>query len=129
MTKEQETSLRQRTRSVKDKVSEFMAMMFATIDAQREALRQRDAALAVIDAVIPECGWSDCKNKATRTEVGNVGPSGRLCDDHPPHTPGKPVEDSMWAEPLRALAALQRASEEKSDPPPPNEKPNDKPKA
>lgn len=114
MSKELELKLRERATQVQDRVAEMMRSMFASLDAEREVseacsneltatARKLDAALAVVNNVVPDCGWADCKRKSTRSEVGNVSPTGRLCDGH---THGTPVEDNGWAEELRALTAL-----------------------
>jgi hypothetical protein len=130
MTPQQEEPLRLRASRIDDRVAEMMRSMFGTIDAERakvadldkalkEAVAVRDAALAVVKDVIPECGWADCERLATRSDP-SVDPPARLCDEHR-HDPAKPVEDLCWAESLRALTALQPSAA-------PNAAPNNEPK-
>jgi len=119
MTKEQEVIFRERATNIDDRVAGMMRAMFATIDAARAAVadrdkklesvaKERDAALAVIEVAVPGCSWAECKDKATRAEVGDdvgpTGPTGRVCDAH---DHGRPVADSGWAVALRALLLTQ----------------------
>lgn len=119
MTKEQEVRFRERATTVKDRVAEMMRAMFSTIDEQRASaaghaaemdavLKERDAALDVLDEALPNCGWKDCEDKATRRETDNAN---HLCDRH---TNGRPMEDCRWAPLLRALTVTQAGSAEEN---------------
>gem|GEM_PF-4116349 len=107
MTKEQEVRFRERATTVKDRVAEMMRAMFSTIDAVR---KERDTALDALDGALPNCGWADCKDKATRKEKDATT---YLCDRH---TNGRPMEDCRWAPLLRALMVAQGRSAKESAP-------------